>query len=51
MYSKAAVNMQVFLGDHDWTDNAETDSFRRSVQTVGVGGTVLTPILTDITHR
>ena len=28
--------LQVFLGDHDWTDSSEADSFRRSVLTVSI---------------
>ena len=34
MYRKTAGGLQVFLGDHDWTNSEEADSFRRSVQTV-----------------
>jgi len=33
---KAAAGLQVFLGDHDWTDSSEADSFRRSVLTVKI---------------
>lgn len=35
-HGRTAANMQVFLGDHDWTVATETDSFRRSVQAIKV---------------